>query len=52
MGDWTNYALVALGLVLGLPIGAMIEARRWRLNADEIQRIESRGKLYKVRRDF
>lgn len=37
------------GLVVGLFVGLELGFRRWRRNADEIQRVEWRGKLYKVK---
>ncbi len=37
------------GLVVGLFVGLELGFRRWRRNADEIQRVEWRVKLYKVK---
>lgn len=48
---WTG---IILGFIVGgYTLGAWLSARRWRNNADAnaIHRIESGGKLYKVRRD-
>ena len=36
------------GLVGGFFLGVEMGYRRWRRNADEIQRVEWRGRLYKV----
>ncbi len=36
------------GLTVGLILGLELGFRRWRRNADEIQRVEWRGRLYKV----
>ncbi|MEL6280847.1 MAG: hypothetical protein AAFR28_18495, partial [Pseudomonadota bacterium] len=38
----------ALGFTVGMLIGVRAEAQRWRANSNRIQRIESRGQLYKV----
>lgn len=35
-------------LCAGIYLGGRVEARRWRANADDYRRIESRGGLYKV----
>jgi hypothetical protein len=43
-------ALVIVGLSLGMWFGYSMEARKWRRNADQIQRIENKGRLYKVTR--
>lgn len=43
--------IVSLGLIVlaaGWALGRWLEAYRWSNNADRIQRIEWRGKLYKV----
>ena len=36
------------GFFAGLMAGLELGFRRWRRNADELQRVEWRGKLYKV----
>ena len=38
-------------LLLGILIGKFLEEARWRRNADDIVRIYSKGKLYKVHYD-
>jgi len=43
------FATIA-AFVAGIWIGVSIEAKRWRANADAIQRLESKGRLYKVER--
>ncbi len=40
--------LVFVGFVIGLYVGLELGFRRWRRNADEIQRVEWLCKLYKV----
>jgi protein-S-isoprenylcysteine O-methyltransferase Ste14 len=40
-----------VGLLLGMVIGRYIEGRRWRRNAEEVQRVLSKGYLYKVTRE-
>jgi len=39
------------GLGLGAWFGSLLEAKGWRDNADQIQRLESKGRLYKVTRE-
>jgi len=47
MVDWIILAGL-LGFLVGLLAGCEVSQRRWRDNADQIQRIEWRGRLYKV----
>ena len=42
--------LFLFGVVVGLLFARWATERRWRENADRIQRIESGGRLYKVER--
>jgi hypothetical protein len=42
-------AVFVVGVAVGIFIGSYLEARRWRFNATDYKRIESGGKLYKVR---
>ncbi len=44
MEVWLFGGSFVAGLLVGLELGF----RRWRRNADEIQRVEWRGKIYKV----
>lgn len=43
--------LMAVAFVAGVLLGRWLEVRRWRRNADAIQRIESGGRLFKVNHD-
>lgn len=40
--------MIGLSLVVGIWIGAKLEERKWRRNADDGLQIESGGRLYKV----
>jgi hypothetical protein len=42
------FGLMVLSVIFGLWLGTEVEATRWRDNADMIQNIESKGRLYKV----
>lgn len=49
---FVGFALyVAFVFMAGLWLGIKWEAHRWRDNASRIQRIESNGRLFKVRHD-
>lgn len=39
---------IVVSIAFGIWIGTITEAQRWRDNADMIQSIESKGKLFKV----
>jgi len=43
-------AWILVGIVIGMFVGKELEAMRWRGNAKRIQRIESAGKLFKVKK--
>lgn len=40
--------LIIVAFVFGLIIGCLAECSKWRANADNVMRLYSRGRLYKV----
>lgn len=43
-----NYLFLLMGLLIGFVLGTFAQDWRWRRNANQLQRIYSNGKLYKV----
>lgn len=46
-----HFVIGSTWLTIGLWAGVKLANYRWKLNADQIQRIECDGKLYKVNHD-
>lgn len=51
MSTFVLLLVYVLAWLVGVLHGIIIEAVRWRRNADQIQRIESGGRLFKVIHD-